>query len=276
MRSAVRLALSNFLLGPELEQNLAAIRQLVTAAAEQRADLIVFPEAAPTGLNNNDDPGHDLPLGTTIPGPITERLERWAGGCGLWVVCGLLERVGQTLYDSAVVFDSAGELRLHYRRIQPQWHGAQADPTVYRQGTAVAACKSPWGRLSVLLCGDLFDDMVCEQTRAWRPDLLLVPLSRNFADGALDQARWDRMELPTYMERVRRVGCTAALVNELADRRTSDWPPFGGAWLADETGQLLAARPLGCEGLLVVEIGPWQGMGAKARVLETKGIEPSI
>lgn len=58
----------------DIETNLSTIKRMSNEATDAGVDLILFPEAALTGLINNDDPSHDLPLGQIIPGPITEIL----------------------------------------------------------------------------------------------------------------------------------------------------------------------------------------------------------
>ena len=212
---------------PDRAANLAALLQRAEDAARAGATLLLFPEAALTGLLNDDDPAHDLPLGETIPGPATDALAAFTRRRGVWLGLGLLERDGGCLYDTAVLLDPHGETRLRYRRLQPQWHGPQADPAVYRQGSEIAVTSTPFGTVSFLVCGDLFDDGIVDRLRAARPDLLLVPFARCFADGAVEQARWEREELPAYCARVRRVGVPALLVNYLG---AAVAPILGGGW----------------------------------------------
>ena len=54
--------------------NLHRAEQMTVDAATSGAELVLLPEAVLTGLINNDDPAHDLPLGQSVPGPATERL----------------------------------------------------------------------------------------------------------------------------------------------------------------------------------------------------------
>jgi N-carbamoylputrescine amidase len=239
---------------PAFGASLAAMEQAVGEAADAGAHLVLFPEAAPTGLVNNDDPAHDLPLGQPIPGAVTDRLSALARRRGIWLATGLLEREGPCLYDSAVLLDPHGAIAFRYRRIQPQWHGRDADARVYRQGERVEAAATPMGRVTCLLCGDLFDDAIVEQTRALEPDLLLFPFARNFGDGSFDDARWLRDEQPAYAARAACVGCTTLMVNSLDDPTASDYPTFGGALVVSPAGDVLARKPLGEPGTLYAEL----------------------
>jgi len=218
------------------------------------ADLVLFGEAAPTGLINNDDPTHDLPLGDPIPGPVTERLAKCARRCGLYLATGLLERKGRSLYDSAVLLDPDGTLLFKYRRIQPQWHGRNADPGVYRQGDRVVKADTPIGSISVMLCGDIGDAAIVARVRQTHPDYLLFPFARNFNDGSFDQERWDREEEAWYVERAAAVGCTTLMVNMLYDPEQLEYPSFGGALAVSAAGDVLARWPLGKQGILYAQV----------------------
>ena len=68
----VALAVNRIL--PDMDSSLATIISMTNEAADNHADLVVFPEAAVTGLINNGDFSHDVALAQTIPGPITRTL----------------------------------------------------------------------------------------------------------------------------------------------------------------------------------------------------------
>ena len=252
----MRAALVVHRVGPSIEASLLAMEERVCQAAGPGADLVLFPEAALTGLANNDEPAHDLPLGQPIPGPATERLAAVAARHSVYLATGLLEREGGCLYDSAVLFDPAGSMVFRYRRIQPQWHGRGADRRVYRQGDRIEVAETPWGRVSCLLCGDLFDDTIVARLREVRPDLLLFPFARNFSDGSFDQDRWSREEEAAYAARAAVAGCTTLMVNLLEDAVEREYPGFGGAMVVSPLGEVLARWPLGSPGILCFDWRP--------------------
>ncbi|MBN2391282.1 MAG: carbon-nitrogen hydrolase family protein [Anaerolineae bacterium] len=256
----VTFALAVSQVSADAAANLETIVKMAHEAADAGADTVLFPEAALTGLINNDDPAHDIPLGQPIPGPVTEVLAAVARTRNLWLGVGLLERDGASLrdgiqlYDTAVLLSPAGEIVLKYRRISSGWHGRHVDLAVYAHGTNVPAVSTPWGRVVFLLCGDLFDDALVQQVRMLEPDWLLFPFARSFADGACDQTRWDRQELGEYAERVRMTGVTTLLVNSLCGDDLQDDGTFGGAWVISGAGEVLAQQPLGQDDLLLVTL----------------------
>jgi predicted amidohydrolase len=239
--------------GLDLQSNIAEIVSMAEGSAASGAQLVLFPEAATTGLINNDDPAHDLPLGEAIPGPTTAALAAVARCHGLWLGIGLLEREDNRLFDSAVLIDSSGSVVLTYRRNQPQWHGRNADPDIYCQGDTIPKLDTPWGGVSFLICGDLFDDEIVDRARALRPDLLLFPFARNFPGGVIDQERWDREEVPEYAGRAKLIGCTALMANYLGDTE-ADEASFGGAMVVSQDGEVTASLPLGRKDVLISDI----------------------
>lgn len=237
----------------DVDANLRSIQEGVQTAAEAGAELVVFCEAALTGLVNNDDPVHDLPLGRSIPGFVTDALGTRGCGRGLYVALGLLERDGDRLYDSAVLLGPAGDVVLHYRRIHPGWHGKRADPAVHRQGMDLPRAETELGTFAFPICGDLFDDVVAERARALRVDWILFPFWRSFENGSCHQERWVHDEQPAYAERVARIGTTTLMVNALAAPDMMGGS-FGGTWVVRPDDSVQASLPLGRTGMLLVDL----------------------
>ncbi len=255
----MRAALSVNRVTRDRDANLDSVLRMVESAARAGADLVLFPEAALTGLINRDDPGSDLPLGEPIPGRVTARLARAARESGIFVGLGLLERAGERLYDSALLFDSDGRLALGYRRVSPGWHGPDADPAIYGEGGDLHAADTSLGRIAFLICGDLFTvepSAVAELS----PDWLLVPYARCSDDPEYGQVRWEAEEEPHYVSRVAELGVTSFMTSYLA---ASDicrgmcgecrGGAHGGAMAVSAEGTILATKPLGEEGLLIVD-----------------------
>ncbi len=250
----MRVALAVPWIGFDLESNLATIARLASEAAEAAVDLVLFPEAVTTGLSLTDRFEDDLALGTTIPGPITDRLGQISRILCVWLGVGFLEREGTRLYDSAVLLSPDGSLALSYRRIDSHWHASRVPPNTYCEGSDLGAVDTPLGRLAFAICGDLFSDEVVERVRAVRPDVILHPMARCFSDGSSSQDRWDGGEVSAYALRARAAGTLTLTVNYLADVGLGGGG-FGGAWVFGPTGAVVDQFPLGREGVLVAELG---------------------
>jgi predicted amidohydrolase len=251
----MRLGLLVNRVGVDRARNLAEMLMLVKDAAEQGADLVLFGETAVTGLITTDEPATDLAAGVSVPGTETDALAKVARTRRLWLGLGILERDGDALYDTAVLFNPLGQIVLKYRRVDPHWHGPHADPAVYRQGQDFPVALTPGGRTMFLLCGDLWDDDIVARVREKKPDLLLYPFARSFGPE-IDQARWDREEMDDYAKRIQAIGAPAAMVNYLADPDLAGWSAgcFGGAWMVLASGRVTEALLLGRPGVLLVDL----------------------
>lgn len=233
--------------------NMTSIVESAHKSANAGANLIVYPEAAITGLINDDDPAHDLPLGQPIPGPATDILSKITQERSVYIAIGILEREGNRLYDTAVLLTPRGEIALKYRRLNPQWHGRQADPNVYCQGKELRKIRTDLGTFMFLVCGDLFEDDIVTKVRKLQPDWLLVPFARSFDDGSYNRERWDREVKPQYISRAILAKVTTLMVNYVADKEL-DGGSFGGAMVVSKTGKVIAELPIGMEGVLFVNL----------------------
>jgi N-carbamoylputrescine amidase len=235
------------------EHNLQGVLAGIGRAAESGAELVMFPEAALTGLVNNDRPARDLGFGIAVPGPEARAMAAMAQTNKIALAIGVLERAGSRLFDTALLFAPGSPEPFVYRRISPGWHGRKAPLRVYGAGTEVNRFEHRLGKFAFLVCGDLFDDKLVAKVRELRPDWLLVPMHRCFGDGSHDQRHWEEKELPAYVERVRLVGTTTLITNCLAERSLGGGS-FGGAWAIGLDGEVLAGLPLGSAGMLFVDL----------------------
>ncbi len=235
------------------QHNIERMRAAVRRAARKGADLVLFGEAAVTGLVNKDVPRQDLSLGAEIPGPQVSEFVGLAEGHQIYIAFGLLERQNGELYDSALLLDRRGEIALHYRRFTGGWHGEEADPTIYKEGNELPTYDAPWGNLAFLICGDLFSERIVDLVKRKKPDWVLVPMARCFGDGSYDSERWYEQEVPAYARRVRQLGATTLIVNYLAEEKLQGGA-FGGSLVISEEGAVIDDFPPGKPGSLMVEI----------------------
>ena len=103
------------------EHNLQEVLTGVSKAAAMGAELVMFPEAALTGLVNNDRPARDLGFGVDPRGPEVRAMAAMARSSHVLLAIGLLERARSRLYDTAVLFSPDDAAPHVYRRITPGW-----------------------------------------------------------------------------------------------------------------------------------------------------------
>ena len=209
---------------------------------EHKPDLVCLPECTLTGYLFEEP---DLrQFAEPVPGPTTERMGELARHHGIFLCFGLLEAVGSRYYDAAILLDRKGRILLHHRKIE--------EHPPFASGTEVKTVDTELGRLSMIICGDLFNgDVVRRVDRS--VDLLLVPMARSFEGKSPDSERWDKEERWGYLEGARAVGVTTAMVNSL-EIGAEGLRDFGGALLVGKDGRLLAESPHGTDRPLFYEL----------------------
>jgi predicted amidohydrolase len=134
----------------EKERNLDACLARMEEAATAGAQLLVLPECAIPGYMF-DSADEALPFAEEIPGPTTETLERECRRLGLHVVCGLLERAGDALRNTAVLVGPDGLIGT-YRKTHLPFLGVDRFVT---PGDALPVFETPLGRIGIEICYDL-------------------------------------------------------------------------------------------------------------------------
>jgi predicted amidohydrolase len=138
-----RISVAQFKPADNVATNLETIARLAREAKADGAELIVFPELAVTGLT---DPAR---LAQPIPGPATDRLYKVAVQHELYVVCGLAERSGDTLYNSACLVVPDGTISV-YRKT----HLTAAERSWAAAGDEWKVVDTPIGRVGLLIGHD--------------------------------------------------------------------------------------------------------------------------
>jgi predicted amidohydrolase len=107
-------------LGPSTEEKkevVGRMERLMIEAAEQRVDMLGFPELGltqffPNRLERDSERWFDV-----LPGPLTERLFGIAREAGIVVAFPYAERDGISSYNSALVIDADGRVLGKYRKV---------------------------------------------------------------------------------------------------------------------------------------------------------------
>ncbi|MBH5389988.1 nitrilase-related carbon-nitrogen hydrolase [Bradyrhizobium diversitatis] len=138
-----RIAAAQFAPSADVARNLEAIANLARQAKADGAALVVFPELAVTGLA---DPARSA---QPIPGPATESLHALAAQLQIHIVCGMAERAGEAVYNSACLIAPDGEITL-YRKT----HLTEEERSWAAAGDDWAVVDTPIGRVGLLIGHD--------------------------------------------------------------------------------------------------------------------------
>lgn len=122
---------------------------LIAEAAQQKADLVVLGETLTyygTGKTMAE-------CAETIPGPSTEYFAKLAKEHNLYIVAGLVEREGKTLYNTAALLGPEGTLVGKYRKVTLPRGEIESGIT---PGHDYPVFDTRFGRLGMMICYDGF------------------------------------------------------------------------------------------------------------------------
>ncbi|MFJ3231080.1 nitrilase-related carbon-nitrogen hydrolase [Streptomyces sp. NPDC086787] len=130
-------------------------RRRAAALVRGRAgdDLVVLPELWVAGAWAYDGWGQDA---EAVDGPTAEVMSAAAREAGVWLHAGsIVERdTDGTLYNTALLFDRAGELRARYRKIH-RYGFDTGEATLMGGGRAIVTVAADFGVIGLAICYDL-------------------------------------------------------------------------------------------------------------------------
>lgn len=150
-RRVVRLATAHLQprAGREPGEKPPLFAPLIAEAARQKADLLVLPETLTyygTGKKMHE-------CAETIPGPSTDYFGRQAREHGLHLVAGLVERDGETIYNTAALVGPDGALIGKYRKVALPRGEIEAGIT---PGREYPVFETRFGKVGMMICYDGF------------------------------------------------------------------------------------------------------------------------
>ena len=172
--------------GPE--ENLKQFAALIGQAAEKDADIVCLPEGITlvgTGLNY-------ISASEPVPGPSTKFLGKLAEKHGLYVVAGILERDGETVYNTSVLIDRDGNLAGKYRKVCLPREEIEGGVT---PGSELPVFDTDFGKIGMMICWDVSFPEVARTLAFKGAEVLLMPIW----GGQLTLAKARALENQVYL-----------------------------------------------------------------------------
>jgi nitrilase len=143
------------------------VLQAIADAAKQGVQLIVFPETfvpyypyfsfvqPPVLMGKEHMRLYEEAV--EVPSPVTDAVSRAARSYGMVVVLGVNERDHGSLYNTQLVFDADGSLRLKRRKITPTYH----ERMVWGQGdgAGLTTVNTAVGNIGALACWEHYNPL---------------------------------------------------------------------------------------------------------------------
>lgn len=223
----------------DIAANISHMVQSVELAQEEGCQLVVFPELSDTGYWPEKLAEYAKPW----PDPAYEALRAASAEHSIAVVAGLSERVGVSIYNSLVFFDTSGELTGKYRKIHLFSPPPASEPKYCTPGSDISLVDFGGIRWGLTICYDLRF-----------PELHRI-LTIDGAQVLLNVAAWPAAR-PTHWDHLTRARAIENQAFVVAANRVGSDGPFqfhGHSRVVSPTGELLAEAGED-EELLVAEI----------------------
>jgi nitrilase len=251
------------------DRTLEKVQHLTGEAADRGARLVVFPEAFvsgyPRGLDFGVRVGSRTPEGrelfrrywesaVDVPGQAVDVLGEAARQADAYLVMGVIERDGGTLYCTVLFFDPAGALLGKHRKLMP----TAAERLVWGQGdgSTMTVFDTVVGRIGAVICWENYMPLLRMHMYAQRIQIYCAPT-------ADDRDTW----LPTMRHIALEGRCFVLGCNQFA--RRADYPPDypavqgddpaivmtrGGSCIIDPLGRVLAGPDFTGPTILVADL----------------------
>ncbi len=223
------------------EANRAYIVRRLHECAERGAKLVIFPECALSGyvFNSREE---SLSATESVPGQTTTLLAKICKEFDVYAVVGLLERDGDTVYNSAFIVGPDGLIG-NYRKSHLPILGI--DRYVER-GCELAVFDLPFARIGVLICYDVRFPEAARTLALRGADIIVLPT--NWPQGAESS--------PDFLTRARAFENRVYLLacNRVGTERGVTF--IGRSQAIAPDGKILAEANGDTEEILEVEIEP--------------------
>jgi len=156
--------------GGNKASNLRRAEERIAQAACQGAQMVLLPEALNLGWTH---PSAFAEADAIPGGESCSRLRASACAHRVYICAGLIERAGDSIYNSAVLFGPDGGILLFHRKLNE----LEIGHSLYAQGDRLGVVHTPLGTLGVMICADAFarGQVVSRTLGLMGADLILSP-----------------------------------------------------------------------------------------------------
>ena len=269
MADKFRLGLVQMSAGPDPEKNLDHAIARVREAAGQGAQIVCLPELFQTQYFCQREDAALFDLAEPIPGATTAKLGDLAKQLKVVLIASLFEKRAPGVYhNTAVMFDADGSLRGIYRKMH-----IPDDPLYYEKfyftpgDLGFKAFDTSVGKVGTLVCWDQWYPEGARLTALQGAQVLFYPTAIGWHPdekaqyGEAQYDAWQTIQRAhaiangVYVAVVNRVGFEEGNIrgNKASGKGLEFW---GGSFIADPFGRLLAKASHDKEEILIAEVDP--------------------
>jgi nitrilase len=243
---------------------------LMAEAAKQGAQLLVFPEAFiggyPKGADFHIYLGGRTPQGraefkqyfdaaVTVDGPEIAKLAKAAAQHKMYVVTGIIERDGGTLYCTAVYLGPDGRILGKHRKLMPT--ALERLVWGFGDGSTIEAVDTPYGKLGAVICWENYMPALRMAMYQQRVAIYCAPTAddRDTWKSTMQHIALEgRCFVLSACQHLRRSQFPADKMNNRLPEAPETVLMRGGSMIIDPLGKMLAGPVFNEDALLTAEL----------------------
>ncbi|MDQ6700064.1 MAG: carbon-nitrogen hydrolase [Acidobacteriota bacterium] len=244
------------------EDNLSRADRKIREAAGRGAQIICLEELFRSQYFCREEDARLFDLAEAIPGPSTERLSATARECGVVVIASLFERRAAGVYhNTAAIIDADGSLLGLYRKMHIPDDPLYFEKFYFTPGDlGFRNFDTRFGRIATLVCWDQWYPEAARLAALGGANILFYPTAIGWHPS--EKAEFG----PAQHDAWRTIQRSHAIANGIyvaaVNRVGFEGPPegglefWGGSFVADPFGRVLAEASHDREEILIVECDP--------------------
>lgn len=253
----------------DVERSLQKVADLTAAAASKGARLVVFPEAFVSGYPRGLDFGAVVGARSAegreqfrlywesaveAQGPHSERLARIARQNGVYLVVGVIEREGGTLYCSVFFYDAAGRFLGKHRKLMPT--GSERLIWGFGDGSTLPVFDTDVGRVGAVICWENYMPLLRQAMYAKGVQIYCAPTA-DARDVWVSSMRHVALEGRCFVlsanQFIRRASYPQVYATSFGDNPDTIVSP-GGSCIVGPLGQMLVEPNFEGPGILIADL----------------------
>lgn len=242
--------------------NLRRACDALREAAARGARVACLPELFLTPYFCQTEDARHFDLAEPVPGPTTDALSRVARETAMAVVGSVFERRAAGVYhNTAVVIDADGALRGLYRKMH-----IPDDPLYYEKyyftpgDTGFLATETKYAKVGTLVCWDQWFPEAARLTALRGAEVIFYPTAIGWHPA--EKAEFGEAQSNAWVTVQRAHAISNGVFVAAVNRIGHEGPPdggiefWGGSFVADPFGRVLARASQGAEEILTVTCDP--------------------
>jgi predicted amidohydrolase len=234
-------------------KNIERAVQLACALIAKGAQVVLLPEALPVGWTHSSATKQAEPI---PKGKWCRLLAEIARKNRVWICSGVIERSGDQVFNSAVLFDDRGKVALVHRKLNE----LDIAHDLYAQGDRLSVVDTPFGRIGVMICADAFanNQAIGRTLGLMGAQVILSPCSWAVpADHDQKREPYGQLWLDNYQPVAREFGLWVAGVSNVGPITDGPWSGrkcIGCSLVIGPRGEVAYQAPYGEDFELVTNV----------------------